>query len=89
MQGGFIYDSDSELAHFACKFTGKERDTESGLDYSGARYYTSSMGRFMSPDWSANASPVPYANLENPQTLNLYSYMNNNPSSNIDVGDAL
>jgi RHS repeat-associated protein len=31
-------------------FTGKERDTESGLDYFGARYYASSMGRFSSPD---------------------------------------
>src|SRR5271156_6160790 len=29
--------------------TGKERDTESGLDYFGARYYGNSMGRFMSP----------------------------------------
>ncbi|MGA3093249.1 MAG: RHS repeat-associated core domain-containing protein, partial [Terriglobales bacterium] len=32
------------------KFTGKERDTESGNDYFGARYYASSMGRFMSVD---------------------------------------
>jgi RHS repeat-associated protein len=31
-------------------FTGKERDAESGLDYFGARYYSSSMGRFSSPD---------------------------------------
>jgi RHS repeat-associated protein len=31
-------------------FTGKERDAESGNDYFGARYYSSSMGRFMSPD---------------------------------------
>ncbi len=30
-------------------FTGKERDTESGLDNFGARYYGSTMGRFMSP----------------------------------------
>jgi RHS repeat-associated protein len=36
------------------KFTGKERDAESGLDYFGARYYASNMGRWMSPDWSAN-----------------------------------
>ena len=33
-------------------FTGKERDSESGNDYFGARYYASSMGRWMSPDWS-------------------------------------
>ena len=32
------------------RFTGKERDSESGNDYFGARYYGSSMGRFMSPD---------------------------------------
>ena len=32
------------------KFTGKERDGESGLDNFGARYLTSSIGRFMSPD---------------------------------------
>src|SRR5262249_39033850 len=32
--------------------TGKERDAESGLDNFGARYYSSYVGRFMSPDWS-------------------------------------
>jgi RHS repeat-associated protein len=60
-------------------FTGKERDTESGNDYFGARYYASSMGRFMSPDWSAKEDPVPYAQLDDPQSLNLYSYVRNNP----------
>jgi RHS repeat-associated protein len=60
-------------------FTGKERDAESGNDYFGARYYASTMGRFLSPDWSAKAEPVPYAKLENPQTLNLYAYVGNNP----------
>jgi RHS repeat-associated protein len=38
-------------------FTGKERDTESGNDYFGARYYASSMGRWLSPDWSATPDP--------------------------------
>jgi len=33
-------------------FTSKERDTESGLDYFFARYYTSDLARFMSPDWA-------------------------------------
>jgi RHS repeat-associated protein len=33
------------------RFTGKERDSESGLDMFGARYYGSSLGRFMTPDW--------------------------------------
>jgi len=66
-------------------FTGKERDTESGNDYFGARYYASSMGRFMSPDWSAKEEPVPYAMMDNPQTLNLYAYVGNNPLSRVDA----
>ena len=61
------------------RYTGKERDTESGLDYFGARYYASSAGRWMSPDWSAKEEPVPYAKLDNPQSLNLYAYVGNNP----------
>ena len=67
------------------KFTGKERDAESGNDYFGARYYSSAMGRFMSPDWSAKAEPVPYAKLDNPQSLNLYAYVLNNPLSRADL----
>ena len=59
------------------KFTGKERDTESGLDYFGARYYGSNMGRFMSPDSFGG-------HLEDPQTLNHYSYVGNNPLSRTD-----
>jgi len=52
--------------------TGKERDSESGLDNFGARYDSSSMGRFMSPD--------PLGGLKvDPQTLNKYSYVRNNP----------
>jgi hypothetical protein len=39
----------------------------------------------MSPDWSAQAEPVPYAKLANPQTLNLYAYVGNNPLSGIDA----
>ena len=66
-------------------FTGKERDQESGNDYFGARYYASTMGRFLSPDWSAKEEPVPYAKLDNPQTLNLYQYMRNNPLGGVDV----
>jgi len=34
------------------RFTGKQRDAESGLDYFGARYYGSSLGRFVTPDWA-------------------------------------
>ena len=40
------------------EFTGKERDTESGLDMFGARYYGSSLGRFMTPDWAAKPIDV-------------------------------
>jgi RHS repeat-associated protein len=65
-------------------FTGKERDTESGNDYFGARYYASNMGRFMSPDWSPTPAAIPFADLSNPQTLNLYSYVNNNPLTKLD-----
>src|SRR5271156_243645 len=64
----------------ASRSTGKERDTESGLDYFGARYYSSSMGRFLSPDplgpWVADAS--------DPQSWNMYAYARNNPLTNID-----
>jgi RHS repeat-associated protein len=67
------------------KFTGKERDAETGLDFFEARYMSSAQGRFMSPDWSAKIEPVPYAKLDNPQSLNLYSYVGNNPLRNIDA----
>lgn len=67
------------------KFTGKERDPESGNDYFLARYYNSMMGRFLSPDWSAKTEPVPYAKLGDPQTLNLYAYVQNNPLAKLDL----
>lgn len=66
-------------------FTGKERDTETGNDYFGARYYNSNVGRWMSPDWSVEVEPVPYAKLDDPQSLNLYSYVYNNPVRGVDV----
>ncbi|MFZ1086425.1 MAG: RHS repeat-associated core domain-containing protein, partial [Terracidiphilus sp.] len=80
-------------------FTGKERDAESGNDYFGARYYASSMGRFMSPD------PLPWLKwqnsggdstgkdserkkfnewIEDPQHLNMYAYVRNNPLTRTD-----
>jgi len=65
-------------------YTGKERDAESGNDYFEARYYASGFGRFMSPDWSAKEEPVPYAKLDDPQTLNLYAYVRDNPLSRTD-----
>jgi len=39
----------------------------------------------MSPDWSAKEEPVPYAKLDDPQALNLYDYVRNNPLSNVDA----
>jgi RHS repeat-associated protein len=83
---GYRYDAGSSsmmwfrVCAFAYKFTGKERDTESGLDYFGARYYASSMGRFMSPD----PSGLYYADQTNPQSFNLYAYALNNPLKFID-----
>ncbi|HUI77724.1 MAG TPA: RHS repeat-associated core domain-containing protein, partial [Bryobacteraceae bacterium] len=83
--GVVCYDADftpfgGELAYTnACpaqnnyKFEGKERDTETGNDDFGARYYTWRFGRWLSADWSSVPVAVPYANLTNPQTLNLYA----------------
>jgi hypothetical protein len=38
----------------------------------------------MSPDWSAKEEPVPYAKLDDPQSLNLYAYVLNNPMDRVD-----
>ena len=67
------------------KFQGKERDTETQNDDFGARYYTFRLGRWLSADWSAVPAPVPYANLTNPQTLNLYAMVRDNPETFADL----
>jgi RHS repeat-associated protein len=67
------------------KFTGKERDPETNNDDFDARYYSSAYGRFLSADCSSTPSPVPYANLTNPQTLNLYAMVSDNPESFADL----
>ena len=54
------------------KFTGYERDTETGLDFAQARYYSSTQGRFTSPDSLLGS-------IGNPQSLNRYAYVGNNP----------
>jgi RHS repeat-associated protein len=56
---------------------GQERDSETGLDFMQARYYSSTMGRFTSADSLAGR-------VVNPQTLNLYSYVRNNPLRYVD-----
>jgi RHS repeat-associated protein len=56
------------------KFTQYERDNETGLDYAQARYFSSTQGRFTSPDpLMASAKSV------DPQSWNRYSYVGNNP----------
>jgi hypothetical protein len=39
----------------------------------------------MSPDWAAKEEPVPYATFDDPQSLNLYSYVRNNPLTRVDA----
>jgi RHS repeat-associated protein len=62
------------------KFTSYERDSESGLDYALMRYNSSRIGRFMTPDPAGLAA----ADLSNPQSLNGYAYVLNNPMNFID-----
>lgn len=64
---------------FDQRFTAKERDDESGLDYFGARYYASSLGRFTSAD-----APLVGQSPDAPQSWNLYRYVQNNPLRHID-----
>jgi RHS repeat-associated protein len=79
------------------KFTGKQRDDETGLDFFEARYFSSIQGRFTSPDeftggpeelyWfdgEVGDNPTFYAELEEPQTLNKYVYCLNNPLRYVD-----
>ena len=73
------YCSNGPTQHY--KFTGKERDNESGLDNFGKRYNSSSISRWMSPDLvnvteDRLVSPSP--------TLNKYAYAANNPLKYID-----
>lgn len=75
-----VYDATTHHASLAHKFTGKERDSESGLDNFGARYDSSQLGRFMSPD----PVEITTERLKDPQQLNLYAYVANNPLRFID-----
>jgi RHS repeat-associated protein len=64
--------SDTGAVSVTHKYTSQELDRESGLYYYNARYYNPALGRFTSPD---TIVPDP----SNPQALNRYSYVLNNP----------
>ncbi|MCF7906176.1 RHS repeat-associated core domain-containing protein, partial [Candidatus Gracilibacteria bacterium] len=65
-------DESAEDYHNDYQFTGKERDEETGLSYYEARYYNSGIGRFIARDpWEGD--------IKDPQSLNKYSYVQNNP----------
>jgi RHS repeat-associated protein len=61
------------------KFTGQERDSETGNDFFNARYFNGALGRFLSPD-PGNAG----ADLMNPQSWNGYAYVQDNPLNRTD-----
>jgi len=56
-------------------FTGKERDSETGMDYFGARYYRANVGRFTTVDPLMTIKE----NLVDPQRWNRYAYAKNGP----------
>ncbi len=62
------------------KYTGKERDAETGLDFFGERYFSSAQGRFTSPD----AMLAKKEWLADPQRWNKYAYVRNNPLRFVD-----
>jgi RHS repeat-associated protein len=61
------------------KYTGHERDNETGLDFMQARYYGGGIGRFLSPD-----GPLLDQEVGDPQSWNLYSYVRNSPMGMVD-----
>jgi len=70
-------DYDSNFPDVFYTFTGQEDDDDLGLYNYVARLYDPALGRFISPD-----SIVPDSN--DPQSLNRYSYVRNNPMLMID-----
>lgn len=76
-QGHFPYGESWYSANTTTKwlFTSYERDAESGLDYGLARYYSTRLGRFC----SADPAGLTATRLDDPQTLNLYAYVRNDP----------
>lgn len=60
------------------RFTGAERDADTGFDYLGARYLSSTIGRFTRSDDLGFGNPL------DPQSMNLYAYVYNNPLRYVD-----
>jgi len=63
-------------------YTGQEKDMGTGLYYYGARYYDPSFKHFIQPD-------TVIGDIYNPQDLNHYSYVRNNPYRYTDLQDYL
>ncbi len=72
MLGYYVRDNEACIDGISA---GKERDSESGLDWWSSRYYGSALGRFTSPD------PIGFggAKPRDPQSWNQYAYARNNP----------
>jgi RHS repeat-associated protein len=72
-----VYSSgaDQDNEHFA----GLERDAESGTEHAQFRNYTSNQGRWLVPDQYMGSY-----DFTNPQSMNRYAYVLNNPASMVD-----
>ena len=70
--GKILATSGTDATHF--RFTGHERDAESGLDYMPARSYANDIGRFLRPDPMQDKYPG----------ISPYAYANNNPLKFVD-----
>ncbi len=75
-EGTYAYDCPPRMS----KFSGKELDPETGLDYFGARYFSGRQGRFTSPD----PILILKQKLLDPQQWNMYAYVRNNPLRYVD-----
>lgn len=80
--GGYSYDPFGKVtqhtgADSSFGFTGEQFDPESGLTYLRSRYYDPATGNFMGRDTYGGQ-------LTNTQSLNRYSYVENNPVNFVD-----
>jgi RHS repeat-associated protein len=66
--------SNASITGFRYGYTGREQDSETGLDYYRARYYDAGVGRFISEDPLGFAAGDP----------NIYRYVGNSPTNFVD-----